>query len=159
MGFLKKILGSKSQSPNEDISYALEIVKAVGMKIGSRYTQNNAVKYLALYGAGEFMRDSMESGDFETYSSNYKGTKQQGLVRHYINQGIDNLVRNGLPASSAEQHFRSRLEDLETMTVDALTTFVKVNREKNPSPAAFFTALRVFYDHAETEMRKGFRNS
>lgn len=147
------------QTRDEKIAYATQIIQDVGSRLGRTHGQNNIMKYLSIFAAGEFMRESMESGDYETFGENYRGTRQQALLRKHLERGIDRLVKNGLDSRQADQHIRSHFDDFERFALDATIWFVQINKRKNPDTAAFFTALQVFYDVAETKMQKGFRNT
>ena len=131
------------QSREEKIAHATRIIQDVADRVGSKYGQNNILKYMAIFAAGEFMRESMESGEYETFGENYRGTKQQALLRRHIERGVDRLVQNGLDSRKADQRIRSRLDDFERLALDALIWFVEINKRKKPEPAAFFTALKV----------------
>lgn len=154
MRFIQRLLGIET---NEDrVAYAEKIISRVRGKICAKYGDDNIKTYLSLYTAGQFMRESMESGKYEHYSENYRGTEQQALMQKYLKEGIENLIENGLPPDEAERYVQSRFNELEAMAVNATITFVGINRKANPNTAAFFFALRDFYNHAEAEMRKDF---
>ena len=140
----------------------MSIIQDIGARLASKYPEKdilrgNILKYLAVFAAGEFMRETMESGQYEFFSETYEGHPQQALLRGHLNRAIDNLGRNGLAPEIAETRIRPRFAHYEAAALDTVIWFVSTNRTANPYPAAFFTALRMFYDLAEERMRKGFR--
>jgi len=119
MNFLEKLFGHKPQTREEKVAYAMGVIHEVGTRLGRKYGQNNIMKYLAIYSAGEYMRESLESGDFEADTDNYQGSKCQTRLRKHLEIGITNLVTNGLDDTSADAQIRSRFSYFEKIALDA----------------------------------------
>ena len=161
MSIFSSLFG-RQQTPEQKIAHAMSIIQDIGARLASKYPEKdilrgNILKYLAIFAAGEFMREAMESGQYESFSDSYEGTPQQALLRGHLNRAIENLVRNGLASDIADSRLRPRIAYYESAALDTVIWFVSTNRTANPHPPAFFTALRMFYDLAEERMRKGFR--
>jgi tetratricopeptide (TPR) repeat protein len=152
MGMLSKLIYGSVK-----FNSAIKIIQDVGSRIGDKYGHNNVIKYLAIYTAGEFIKGSMESGEYQYYGDKYQGTAQQKILRQHLSDGISRMVNHGLDPEFCKKKILLEASKFEAAALDALIYFVETNKEKNPPPKAFFAALKSFYKVAEKEMEKGFR--
>ena len=83
---------------SKNFNSAIIIIQDVGTRIGDKYGHNNILKYLAIFSAGEFIKESMNSGKYQYYGEKYQGTNQQQILRRHLSDGMNRLVKHGLDA-------------------------------------------------------------